>query len=103
MSFIPSTRRKVKTIAQTLQLNLLDTAGAVKSTALEKVVQPVAQSPELDNHSQLDKYVQLDWEDSKFHGVKGKVVKCTSTEVELLVEGVAYNLYFPIERVRFLE
>jgi hypothetical protein len=103
-----SEREKVKATALCVQLNLLGTAPTVEAgkttlvhshpTASEKV----AHYSELDSLSQSDEYAQVDWEGSKFDGVKGQVVRRTEDEVELLVEGCDYNPCFPVMRVRFL-
>jgi len=103
-----SEREKVKATAQALQLNLLGTAPTVeaeKTTLAHShpaAAAKVAHSSELDSLSQSDEYAQVDWEGSKFDGAKGKVVRRTEDEVELLVEGCDYNPCFPVMRVRFL-
>jgi hypothetical protein len=98
----------VKATSLALQLNLLGTAPTVeagKTTLVHShptAGRDVAHYSELDNLSQPDEYAQVDWEGSKFDGVKGKVVRRTEDEVELLVEGCDYNPCFPVMRVRFL-
>jgi hypothetical protein len=103
-----SEREKVKATSLALQLNLLGTAPTVEAGKTTLVYshptagRDVAHYSELDNLSQPDEYAQVDWEGSKFDGVKGKVVRRTEDEVELLVEGCDYNPCFPVMRVRFL-
>jgi hypothetical protein len=53
--------------------------------------------------AQSEQYAQVCWEGSKFDGAKGKVVRRSKDEVELLVEGCDYTPCFPVQRVRFLE
>lgn len=52
--------------------------------------------------TQSEQYAQVYWEGSRFDGAKGKVLRRTGDEVELLVEGCDYPPCFPVERVRFL-
>ena len=52
--------------------------------------------------TQSEEYAQVYWEGSKFDGAKGKVLRRTGDEVELLVEDCDYPPCFPVERVRFL-
>jgi hypothetical protein len=51
---------------------------------------------------QSEQYAQVCWEGSRFDGAKGKVVRRSKDEVELLVEGCDYTPCFPVQRVRFL-
>jgi len=51
--------------------------------------------------TQSEQYAQVCWEGSKFDGAKGKVLRRTGDEVELLVEDCDYPPCFPVERVRF--
>lgn len=65
--------------------------------------QAVAQETTTLELAQSEQYAQVYWEGSRFDGAKGKVVKRSKDEVELLVEGCDYTPSFPIQRVRFLE
>jgi hypothetical protein len=99
-----SEREKVKTTAQTLQLNLLGTASTVEAAHSHPTAgRDVAHKAELDSLSQSEEYAQVCWEGSRFDGAKGKVVRRSKDEVELLVEGCDYNPCFPVQRVRFLK
>jgi hypothetical protein len=51
--------------------------------------------------TQSEEYAQVCWEGSKFDGAKGKVLRRTGDEVELLVDDCDYPPCFPVERVRF--
>jgi hypothetical protein len=53
--------------------------------------------------TQSEQYAQVYWEGSKFDGAKGKVLRRTGDEVELLIQGCDYTPCFPVQRVRFLE
>jgi hypothetical protein len=53
--------------------------------------------------AQSEEYAQVCWEGSRFDGAKGKVVRRSKDEVELLIEGCDYNPCFPVQRVRFFK
>jgi hypothetical protein len=96
-----------KQYEQSLTVNCLTEIGqhcVARVTCLEQqLLQQRVEAQEATTGwaTQSEQYAQVCWEGSKFDGAKGKVLRRTGDEVELLVEDCDYPPCFPVERVRF--